>query len=61
MNLTEEFIAEVTGLPMKGIKFSKQTSISNAAYEKFPKMDEEEKQLEKKGDFFDAEQIKGIW
>ena len=60
VKLTEEFIAEVMGLPMQGIKFSKQTSISNAAYEKFPKTDAEEKQLEKKGDFFDVEQIKGI-
>ena len=60
MNLMEDFIAEITGLPMGGIKFSKKTSISNAAYYKFPKTDEEEKCLEKKGDFFNVDQIKEI-
>ena len=61
VNLSEDFIAEVTGLPKEGIKFTKQTSISNAAFKKFPKTKDEEKQLEKRGDFFDLHQIKEIW
>ncbi len=52
VKLIEEFIAKVTGLPMKGIKFSKKTSISNAAYKKFLKMEEEELISEKNGDFY---------
>ena len=54
MKLIEDFIARIMGLPTGGIKFSKQTSISNAAYKFFLKMDVEEKQLEKNGDFFDV-------
>ena len=61
VNLSEDFIVEITGLPKEGIKFTKQTSISNAAFNKFPKIKEEEKQLEKRGDFFDLYQIKEIW
>ena len=61
VTLSEDFIAEVSGLPKEGIKFTKQTSISNAAFKKFPKTKEEEKQLEKRGDFFDLYQIKEIW
>lgn len=53
--LIEDFIAEIMGLPMVGIKFTKQTSISNVAYKKFSKMEAEEKQLEKSGDFFDVQ------
>ena len=52
---------EITGLPTSGIKFSKQTNISNAAYKKISKTDVEEKQLEKNGYFFNVEKIKGIW
>ena len=55
VKLMEDFIAEVTGLPMEGIKFTKQKRISNAAYKKFPKTEEEEKNLEKSGDFFDID------
>ena len=55
MKLMKDFIAEVTGLPMKGIKFTKQKRISNVAYKKFPKMEEEEENLEKSGDFFDMD------
>jgi hypothetical protein len=61
VKLTKEFIAEITGLPTTGIKFTKQTSISNAAFKKFPKTVVEEKQLEKSGDFFNLHQIKEIW
>lgn len=61
VKLTEEFIAEITGLPTEGIKFTKQTSILNAAFKNFPKMEEEEKILEKSGNFFDMHQIKEIW
>ena len=61
MKLTKDFIVEIMGLPMIGIKFTKKTSISNATYKKFPKMEDEEKQLEKSGDFFDVHQIKEIW
>ena len=61
VNLTGEFIAELTGLPMEGIKFSKETSISNANFKKFPKMEAEEKNLEKNGDFYELNQIKVIW
>lgn len=46
MNLMEDFIAEITGLPMEGIKFSKQTNISNVSFKKFPKTDAEEKNME---------------
>ena len=56
----EDFIAKVTGLPMDGIKFTKQKRISNVVYKKFPKMEEEEKNLEKSRDFFDMDQIKTI-
>ena len=49
VHLTKEFIAKVTGLPMEGIKFSKEISISNIAFKKFPKMEVEEKNLEKMG------------
>ena len=45
----EEFIAEIIGLPMEGIKFSKKTTISNVVFKKFPKMEAEEKNLEKLG------------
>lgn len=61
VKLTEDFIAEIMGLPTVGIKFTKQTSILNAAYKKFPKTEAEEKQLEKSADFFDVQQIKEIW
>lgn len=60
VKLNEEFIAEITGLPMEGIKFSKETSISNATFKKFPKMEAEEKNLEKNGDFYKLNQIKVI-
>ena len=36
-SLMEEFIAEITGLSTAGIKFKKETKISNAALKKFPK------------------------
>ena len=55
VKLMEDFIDKITRLPMSGIKFTKQTRISNAAYKKFLKTDAEEKQLEKNGDFFDVE------
>lgn len=61
MKLSEEFITEITGLPMEGLKFSKETSILNAALKKFPKTDEEDKNIEKNGDFYDLSQIKVIW
>ena len=59
MHLIEDFIAEVMGLPKEGIKFNKETSISNVVFKKFPKMDEEEKNLEKNG-IYELGQIKGI-
>ena len=61
VHLTEDFIAEVTGLPKEGIKFNKETGISNAAIKKFLKTKEEEKKLEKNGDFYELNQIKFIW
>ena len=61
MHLTEEFLAKIIGLPMEGNKFSKQTSISNTAFKKFPKVEVEEKNLEKNGDFYELDQIKTIW
>ncbi len=61
VKLNEEFIAEVTWLPMEGIKFSKEISISNATFKKFPKMEAEEKNLEKNRDFYELNQIKVIW
>ena len=58
--LTKDFITEVTRLPKEGIKFSKETSISNAAFKKFPKTEAKEKNLEKNGDFYELNQIKVI-
>ena len=58
--MTEDFIAEVTGLPKEGLKFSKETSISNVAFKKFPKIEAKEKKLEKNGDFYELNQIKVI-
>ena len=55
VKLMEDFIAKITRLSTGGIKFSKQTSISNAAYKKFSRTDAEEKKLKKNGDFFDVE------
>ena len=52
VNLSEKFIAEITGFPLEGLKFSKETSISNAAFKKILKTDDEEKNLEKSGDFY---------
>ena len=60
VQLTEDFIAEVIGLPKDGLKYSKKMSISNATFKKFPKT-EEEKKLEKNGDFYELNQIKVIW
>ena len=53
VNLFEEFIAEITGFLMEGLKFSKETNILNVAFKKFPKINEEEKRIEKSGDFYD--------
>ena len=39
MNLTEDFIVEITSLPKGGINFIKETSISNATFKKFLKDD----------------------
>ena len=61
VDLIEEFIVEITGLPMEGLKFRKETSISKDAFKKFPKNEEEEKKLVKNGDFYDLDQIKVIW
>ena len=49
VHLTKEFLAEIMGLPMEGINFSKQMSISNAMFKIFLKIEEEEKNLEKMG------------
>ena len=57
VHVMEDFIAEVTRLPKEGIKFSKETSISNAVFKKFPKIENEEKSLEKNGDFYEQGQI----
>ena len=61
VHLMEEFIAEIIGLPMESIRFSKQMSISNAAFDKFPKTKAKEKNMEKNGDFYELDQIKTIW
>ena len=42
VNLMEDFIAEVTGLPTDGLKYSKEMTVSNAAFKKFPKTKAEE-------------------
>ena len=42
VNLMNEFIAEVIGLPMDGLKYSKKTTISNATFKKFPKREVKE-------------------
>ena len=39
LKLTKELIAKIIGLLMKGIKFSKKTSISNATFKKFSKIE----------------------
>ena len=49
------------GLPKEGIKFSKETSISNATFKKFLKTKAEENKLKKNGDFYELNQIKVIW
>lgn len=61
LSLTKYFIAEVVGIPKEGLKFSKETSISNAAFKEFLKTKAKEKNLEKNGDFFELKQIKVIW
>ena len=61
MHLTKDFIAKVTRLLKEGLKFSKEMSISNVAFRKFPKKDALEKNLEKNGDFYELGQIKVIW
>ena len=61
VKLTEDFIAKVIGLPNEGLKFNKETSISNAAFKKFPKREDKEKRLKKNGDFYELKQIKVIW
>ena len=61
VNLTKDFIVEVTRLPNKGLKFSKETTISNAAFKKFPKIEAKEKKLEENGDFYKLKQTKVIW
>ena len=54
VKLLEEFISDIIGLPMEGLKFNKETRIIlNAAFKKFPKNYEEEKRLEKNGNFYD--------
>lgn len=59
--MRENFVAKVTGLPKEGLKFRKETSISNATFKKFPKTKAEEKKLEKNGDFYELKQVKVIW
>ena len=61
MDLSEDFIAKVIGLPKEGIKFIKETNISNTTFKNFLKIDEEEKNLEKNGEFYEIGQIKVIW
>ena len=61
MKFSEEFITKIMGLPMEGLKFSKETSILNVSFKKFPKTNEEEKKMEKNGNFYDLIQIKVIW
>ena len=61
VKMTKKFIVDIMGLLMEGIKFSKETSISNVTFKKFPKMEAEEKNLEKNGDFYELNQIKVNW
>ena len=61
VHLIEDFITKVTRLLREGIKFSKETSISNATFKKILKTNEEEKKLEKNRDFYELNQIKVIW
>jgi hypothetical protein len=46
-----DLIAKVTSLSKEGLKLSKETTISNAEFKKFPKMEEEVQKLEKNRDF----------
>ena len=59
--ISKDFIADVKGIPKEGIKFSKETNISNVVFKKFPKTNEGETNLEKNGDFYELGQIKTIW
>lgn len=61
VHITEDFIAKVIGLLKEGLKFSKEMTISNVAFKKFSKTEEEEQKLEKNGDFYELKQIKVIW
>lgn len=59
--ISEDFIVEITSLLMEGLKFRKETTISNVTFKKFLKTEEEEKKLEKDGDLYELKQIKVIW
>ena len=42
IHITKDFITKVTSLPKEGLKFSKEMTISNVAFKKLLKMEEEE-------------------
>ena len=53
VQITEDFIAKVIGLSKEGMKSRKEMTFSNVAFKNFLKIEEEEKNLEKNGDFYE--------
>ena len=59
--ITEEVVAEVTGIPMEGFKFYRDKKLSSNAIKDFVKNSKELNKLIKKESFFVTETIKNLW
>ena len=59
--ITEEVVAEVTGMPMEGHKFFRDKKLSSNAIKDFVKNTKELNKLVKKESFFVTETIKKLW
>ena len=59
--ITEEVVAEVTGIPVEGHKFFRDKKLSSNAIKDFVKNTEELNKLGKKETFFVTETIKKLW
>jgi hypothetical protein len=61
-SLSLELLSKIIGLPLDGLKFSKEIKVRTKAYQKFPETDEERALLVKgKKDYVDIENINNIW